>query len=105
MENKILYRYSKICHHEELRGWDNENNVKAVLSEYKVIRNTPKGYVIIFGLKEKWISSTGKKRFAYQEKKDALKNFIYRTNRSILIMNHNIDFAKLSLEKANDIII
>jgi len=95
-----LYRYEKSCFHETLRGWENENNVEVILTEYKVIRNTPKGYVIKNGLKERWVSSTGKKRFAYENKLDALNNFIARTKRSIMIMKHNIDYSELALEKA-----
>ena len=95
-----IYRYEKQCCLEELRGWENENNVEVVLKEYSIIRDTPKGYVIKIGQKERWVSATGKKRFAFKDKKDALTNFITRTNKSILIMKHNIDFAQLSLEKA-----
>jgi len=95
-----LYRYEKTCNDETLLDWDNNSNVKLVLNEYNVIRNTPKGYVIKYGYKEKWISATGKKRFAYPEKIDALTNFIRRTNRSIFIMLHNIEYAKLALKEA-----
>lgn len=100
-----LYRYEKFCGHETLRGWDDENNVEIKLRTYDVIRNTPKGYVIKKGLKERWVSSTGKKRFAYADKKDALESFIRRTKRSINIMNHYIDFSQLALEKAKEVTI
>jgi hypothetical protein len=98
-----IYRYEKVCYHEELRGWENENNVEIILREFKIIRNTPKGYVIKLGSKEKWVSSTGKKRFAYKLKDDALTNFIKRTNRSILMMKHSIDYAELALLKVNEL--
>lgn len=96
-----LHRYKKVCYHENLRGWENENNVEVILDEFQIIRHTPKGYVIKVGLKEKWVSATGKKRFAYPDKSDALENFKRRTTRSIWIMKHNIDYAELALEKAN----
>jgi predicted phosphohydrolase len=98
-----LYRYEKECHQETLRDWDDNSNVKVALREYNVYRHTPKGYVIKHGMKDKWISSTGKKRFAYPEKLDAMNNFIARTYRSIGIMNHYTDYSELALEEAEKI--
>lgn len=95
-----LYRYTKWCSDETLLDWNQKSNVKLSLDEYNVIRNTQKGYVIWVGSKEKWISATGKKRFAYPTKEEALTNFIARTKRSIWIMKHNIEFAKLALKEA-----
>lgn len=95
-----LYRYTKYCTDETLLDWNNNSNVKLSLDEYQVIRNTPKGYVIKYGSKEKWVSGESKKRFAYPTKEEALINFIKRTERSIKIMKHSIEFSKLALLEA-----
>jgi hypothetical protein len=96
-----LYRYEKVCNHETLLDRDNNSNVKVVLREYNVIRITPKGYVIFAGYKEKWVSATGKKCFARQIEKQALEDFIRRTNRSIWIMKHYIEFSELALKETD----
>lgn len=67
-----LFRYEKVCYHETLRGWENENNVEIILREFEIIKNTPKGYVIKYGLKEKWISSSGKKKICLSRKRESV---------------------------------
>lgn len=99
----ILYRYEKACYEECLRDLDDKSNVQIRLEYYEVIRNTPKGHVIKVGRKEKWVSSTSKKRYAYQTEEEAMINFIRRTKRSIAIMKHFIDFSELALLKIKEI--
>lgn len=97
-----LYRYTKHCYDECLLDIDDNSNVKLRLSEYDVIRNTPKGYVIKVNYKEKWVPNDTKRRFAYPTKEEAMNNFVKRTQRSIWIMKHNIEFAKLALKEVEN---
>jgi len=54
---------------------------RLVLDEYEVTSETPKGYWVSYcfpNAKDKWVSKTAKKRFAYPIKEDALKQYKIR---------------------------
>jgi CO dehydrogenase/acetyl-CoA synthase epsilon subunit len=104
METITLYRYTKYCTDEELEDFNGKSNVDIRLESFDIVRKTPKGYWIkISHKKEKWCSASGKKRFAYSDKKEALENFIRRTKRSILINMQFIRFSELALIQAKKI--
>ena len=79
-------------------------NAKLNLETYGMLRETPKGYWIgylDFGdLGKRWVSKTSKKRFAYPTKEEALKNFIYRTERRVAILDRQINISKIGLDLA-----
>lgn len=65
---------------------------KLELHEYNLYKETPKGYWIGYGNYHSdvslrsaawWVSKTSKKRYAYPTKKEALNNFIKRTERRL----------------------
>jgi hypothetical protein len=80
-------------------------NPTLTLCEYDLISETPKGYWIGFSggmkLKYKWVSKTAKKRFAYPSKKDAMTNFIRRTEKRIKILNYQLTSCIIGLSLAD----
>ena len=83
-----LYRY-----HDTLYT----TGTKVHLYEYNVVAETPKGYWIgMFGAKDKWVSKTCKKRFAYPTKDEAWDSFQARKTRQIEILEHQITRAKIA---------
>ncbi len=69
-------------------------------------KETPKGYWIGYGDKtglfstSKWVSKTGKKRYAYPTKEEALVNFTKRTERRMGILNSQISKCRDGLHMA-----
>lgn len=72
------------------------------LSKFILVRETPKGYWIrsVYGSTEKWVSKTGKKRYAYPTKEEALNYFIKKTELVVSIMENRLEFFKKSIEEA-----
>lgn len=71
------------------------------LIEYNLISETPKGYWIgSFGYKEKWIPKISRKRFAYPTKKEALHNFVKRTEKRIKILDFQLSSCIIGLSLA-----
>ena len=70
------------------------------LIEFRLIEETPCGYWIkedgMFEdfSKERWVSKTAKKRYAYPTQLEAINNFIARKNRQITILDHKLKQAK-----------
>jgi hypothetical protein len=59
---------------------DDITSGKIQLEAYRIIRLTHKGYWIRCGIsKEKWVSKSGMKRFAYPQISDAWLNYTRRT--------------------------
>ena len=74
---------------------------KLYISEFDVIKETPKGYWCLVWDKRKFIlKGSNGKRYAYVTKKDALNGFIKRKERQILINKTYIERAKLGIELA-----
>lgn len=75
--------------------------VRIYLYEFNMIQETPKGYWIgYYNKKEKWVSKTAKKRYAYPTKEEALASFKARKERQIEILEHQLNRAKTALSKA-----
>lgn len=89
---KNLFRYNDCNYYEEYTDADHLQ-----LEKYKVIRETPKGYWINNGIKEKFVLKGEGKRFAYVNIELALKSYIKRKSRQISINKHSIRRAKHSL--------
>jgi hypothetical protein len=83
-------------------------NPKLELYEYNLFKETLKGYWICYGsivpgnLRSDaiWVSKTGKKRFAYPSKQEALIGFIKRTEKRIKILNHQLTSCNMLLSDA-----
>jgi hypothetical protein len=82
-------------------------NPQLELNEYVLLKETPKGYWIGYGSLDvgnyswkKWVSKTTRKRFAYPTKKEALINYIKRTERRIGILENHLTACKIGLELA-----
>lgn len=74
------------------------------LIEMELHKETSKGYWIGHGVpgqgfvsKSQWISKTGKKRYAYPTKEEAIHNFICRTEMRLKILQSQIDKCKSGL--------
>lgn len=70
------------------------------IREFVVVKHTAKGAWIISKLgysKKRFVLNSGRKRFAYQCKTQALESFIARKKRSIAINQYNIDIAREAL--------
>ena len=72
-----------------------------------MFKETPKGYWIGYGSLgqhkynwQKWVSKTSKKRFAYPTEKEALTNFIKRTEKRLKILKRQTWTCKISLNLA-----
>jgi len=80
------------------------------LDTYELKRETSKGYWIgLIGLSEslyrKWIPKNSKKRYAYPTKKEALNNFIKRTESRIKHCENTLSDCKYRLGLAIDLAI
>lgn len=72
--------------------------------EYKVLKETPRGYWIQLypsrwenRVSRKWVNKYSKKRFAYPSKEEALASFLARKRRQIQILQSQLDRAKVAL--------
>ncbi len=126
--DKVLYRYQTSLLEKEDGDY---YEVNLDLREYRIIRETPKGFWIWTGwglyennlpsiynegsdakeyaakqLKQglKWVSNDSKKRFAYPTKKEAQINFQKRKQRHIKILKSQLSRAEDALRAINMII-
>ena len=53
--------------------------------------------------KDKWISKSSKKRYAYPTKEEALINYIKRTEKRLRILESQIKLCKTGLSQANEL--
>jgi len=106
MKNKPIKMYRYVFKIIELYDdYDNHNDYGYELIEYDIVKYTPKGYWInlnsrysainknVIKEKLKWVQNakdTDKKRFAYIEKKHAMRNFQERTLSRISYLKGNI---------------
>lgn len=97
---KILYRYER--YYDYMYEVSRQDKVKLVM--YNILRYTLSGVWIKPKYKnEKWVSLTGKKRFAYPTKKEALDNFIKRTAKAITRQRIALDASKNFLTISKEI--
>ena len=93
----ILYRYDEILTTE---------GVRVYRREFAVIKETPKGYWVETGfsfggpgrkpdraLGDRWVSRTGRKRFCWPTKQEALESLIQRKQRQQKILNAQLSRA------------
>ena len=77
------------------------------LREFNVHKETPKGYWIGYGTpdgfmgKSRWISKiSGRKRYAYPTKEEAMVNYVKRTEKHIYLLRSQLETAEIALERA-----
>jgi hypothetical protein len=99
---QILYRYedTKVC-----TGWDEDPchnwKVSIYLREYPVLRVTRTGGWIKRGWNtERFVSATGRKRFAYPTEKEAWTSFLVRKRRRVEYLASQLDYARAVLSQA-----
>jgi hypothetical protein len=95
----------------------NEDGIYLYLQIYYVVAYTPAGYWIgttykafpEHNTKERWISATGKKRFAYPTKREAIISFVARKRKHLIHAQrrfHNVELvahgAELLLKQMNE---
>ncbi len=97
-EVKILYRY--------IDGWilDDMEYVRPYLRQYTVIKETECGwwFMIPYSSKKKWVSKSGRKRFAYPTRELALNSYIIRKRRQIAHGEWTVKKAKRFLDVATE---
>jgi len=99
--NEVYYRYYDILY--------TDRKVSVQVSEYYVIKRTPKGvWVSIYDteLFEKemchLVLNSAKKKYAYPTKEEALTAFKFRKKRQIKILNAQLKRAELALNLAEN---
>lgn len=96
----------KFYRYERLASWFNFYPTELQLVEFDLVKETPCGYWIkqsswlFYDLPNKWVSKTGRKRYAYPTKEEALKSFFFKKKRQIKILQTQLDFAKNDLKIA-----
>lgn len=79
---KKLYRYESkrwsVCVDSEMEIFT--SRLELCLKSYNIVSETPCGYWITFcsGTKDKWVSKTSRKRFAYPSKEEAKEAYRQR---------------------------
>jgi uncharacterized protein (DUF2461 family) len=100
MEKQMkFYRYNQ--------NYD-EYSMTVVCDEYRLLRETPKGYWIVPDYShfddvhhKRWIPKESIRRFAYPKKAEALHNFKMRKKHQIEILTSQLKYAKMALVKVD----
>lgn len=105
----ILYRYTII--EPAAHDIDGEfvaplfPNPSLNLSQYNVIKETSHGYWIDWAPKKKWVSKSGKVRFAYPTRKEAMNHFIKRTEKRGKILKWQLRVCEIAVALAKQSIL
>lgn len=80
-----------------------------ILNIFDLVKQTPKGYWIRstntwMNGTARWIPAISKKRYAYPTKKEALNNYIHRSNFRISILINQTEKTTKGLKKAKKLI-
>lgn len=88
-----LYRYDA-----HFTGSDWNTQVHVHCYDFNVIRETPCGYWIenFSALLPKWVSKTGKKRYAYPTKDEARASYYARKQRQVTILTEQLHQAQMA---------
>jgi hypothetical protein len=95
-----LYRYDDTCFDSFYLGWSEGIPVKPI--KVFTTKETPCGYWFRkpFSLEPSWVSKNGRKRWAYEDKMQALESYIARKYAQISIVEEQLRRAKLCLKNA-----
>mgnify|MGYP001002078256 CR=1 FL=1 len=99
------YRYEIVQYADHDIDWELTSpefpNPTIVCREYNLIKKTPKGFWIGMGdIKFKWIPSQSKRKFAYPTKKEALNDFISRTEKRMKILSWQLKLCEICWSRA-----
>ena len=94
---EYLYRYETTKYYGAI-------GVTISLHRHRIVSKTPKGFWIShfsynFPQKDKWVSASARKRFAYPTQEEALENFMYRKIRHIKILESRLRDAKYAFQE------
>ena len=81
--NLVLYRYRDCSYSDSIE-----------LLKFKVIRETESSYLLIDYDKERWVRKNATRSFAYDDKKDAWRNFKKRKEKQLKILNSQANRIK-----------
>jgi hypothetical protein len=97
-------------HDDDYYGSYHFSDIRLELEEYDLVKETPKGYWIGSYINhrsepfwKKWIPKESKKRFAYPTKKEALENYIKRTESRIKILESQKFECQIGLRRAKEL--
>ena len=111
-KNMQFYRYEAVSYadidHDGEFVSPRYPNPKIELRTYNLHKETPKGYWIGYGYyrpdmlrgNSRWVSKTGLKRYAYPTKKEAMWNYIKRTEKRVKILKAQLRTTEVALERA-----
>lgn len=96
-EKKLFYRYHDVW----CRSQTDTPKKNVELFTYEGIRQTPKGWWINDGIRDRWIpNEIYRKSFAYHNKEDAMRNFLARKRVQLSIMEGQIKGIKNAVKQA-----
>lgn len=92
---KILYRYER-----DFNIFGVTPDYSIALVECEVLRPTKEGYWIKrpYSRKERWVSKTTTKRYAYPTKAEAYQSFVIRAKHAVKHCEHNLTTANKFLK-------
>lgn len=90
---KCLYRYEDIEYtsiNDKLDHSLLNMNLKIELHKYPIVKKTPKGVWINYGIGRRFVLLGAIKKFAYLTKKDAFESFKFRKQQQMKILTHQL---------------
>ena len=80
--------------------------------EFILDKETPKGYWIVqpydliqsYGAERKWVSKTGKKRYAYPTKLEAMISFKARKKKQIKLLESQLEATSIALTQIENLL-
>lgn len=99
---EYLYRYEEIQYHPGVDEYDRQlqgdGRVELFLSKLKILKITPKGVWVKYGIGKKFVNLNARKKYACINKKEALISFIMRKQKQIEILNSQLRKVNLALD-------
>jgi len=92
LQGPVLYRYEREVKTSDLGPLFTD--VKLVLREYPIIKETPGGYWIRVIYSKKWCSNNARKSFAYDTKEKARVNLLKRSEKEVRYNEYKLEVAK-----------
>ena len=103
--DECFYRYEDVRYSNGMDMFDNPNpgySLRVQLSQYPVIKYTPKGaWINVYGDK-KFVLLSAKKRYACPTKEEALECFMYRKKRQLSILNAKVRQVEHAIQLATN---
>lgn len=87
MEQKVLYRFADV---------NGENGIHVYMSIHTVTKETKASYRIGWPPYHKWVRKGTGKRYAHDNKKDAMHSYLARKDRQIRIYNARLASAQVA---------